>query len=104
MSVMIKENNTIFDNWEDVNNCLKCEHLHNSTCDGVKVNGVFNENTPQTPIRPPCGSFTPTLRYFIELNEKDAQNGLKRLWWAFGILATFVGLDTILLLWILFGG
>ena len=58
------EQQTRFDDWQDINTCEQCEHWWNNTCDGSKSS---------------CNAFKPTRRTEIPQEIKSLKSSVKWL-------------------------
>lgn len=90
-------NKYIFDDWKDLKDCNSCQNWWTNTCDGQPSKLPNQEYLSEAHTLPVC-DYKPIREVTIPQEIRVAQNGLKRLWWAFGILTTITLISLFLIL------
>ena len=60
----MKDDKTIFDDYQDVNQCNHCEHYYTSACDGKCKN--VSEKSSENPSDNFCKAYVPIRGYLIQ--------------------------------------
>lgn len=71
----MKDDKTIFDDYQDVNVCNHCEHYYTSACDGKckKLSEESSENSPDNF----CKAYAPIRGYLIQEEIKRIKRHLR---------------------------